>query len=64
MSGANPAVVQRILRHADPRVTTEVYGHLLPGYLQTPWLLVHGLFVPLVLLVFVWRRVSIEEKAG
>ena len=34
MSGANPAAVQRILRHADPRITTEVYGHLLPGYLR------------------------------
>jgi integrase len=35
MAGANPAAVQRILRHADPRITTEVYGHLLPGYLRT-----------------------------
>jgi len=34
MSGANPAAVQRILRHRDPRITTEVYGHLAPGYLQ------------------------------
>jgi integrase len=34
MSGASPAAVQRILRHSDPRVTTEVYGHLLPGYLR------------------------------
>ncbi len=34
MSGANPASVQRILRHADPRITTEVYGHLLPEYLR------------------------------
>jgi hypothetical protein len=34
MSGANPAAVQRILRHSDPRITTEVYGHLLPGYLR------------------------------
>jgi len=34
MSGANPAAVQRILRHRDPRITTEVYGHLVPGYLQ------------------------------
>jgi len=34
MSGANPAAVQRILRHSDPRITTEVYGHLLPGYLK------------------------------
>jgi Phage integrase family len=28
MSGANPAAVQRILRHSPPRITTEVYGHL------------------------------------
>jgi integrase len=24
MGGANPAAVQRILRHSDPRITTEV----------------------------------------
>jgi len=34
MAGANPAAVQRILRHADPRITTEVYGHLAPEYLK------------------------------
>jgi integrase len=34
MSGANPAAVQRILRHSDPRLTTEVYGHLAPEYLR------------------------------
>ena len=34
MGGANPAAVQRIMRHSDPRITTEVYGHLLPGYLR------------------------------
>jgi hypothetical protein len=34
MSGANPAAVQRILRHSDPRITTEVYGHLAPEYLR------------------------------
>jgi hypothetical protein len=34
MAGANPAAVQRILRHSDPRITTEVYGHLTPGYLK------------------------------
>ena len=28
------AAVQRILRHADPRITMDVYGHLLPGYLK------------------------------
>jgi len=33
MAGANPAAVQRILR-SDPRITTEVYGHLAPGYLR------------------------------
>ncbi len=35
MSGANPAAVQRILRHSDPKITTEIYGHLLPGYLRS-----------------------------
>ncbi|RYF51611.1 MAG: site-specific integrase, partial [Cytophagaceae bacterium] len=34
MNGANPAAVQRILRHSDPKITTEVYGHLSPGYLR------------------------------
>ena len=34
MSGANPAAVQRILRHSDPRITTEIYGHLSPEYLR------------------------------
>jgi hypothetical protein len=34
MAGANPAAVQRILRHSDPRLTTEVYGHLAPDYLR------------------------------
>ena len=33
-TGANPAAVQRILRHSDPRITTETYGHLTPGYLR------------------------------
>ena len=28
MSGADLAAVQRIMRHQDPRLTTEVYGHL------------------------------------
>jgi integrase len=28
------AAVQRILRHADPRLTTETYGHLVPDYLR------------------------------
>lgn len=35
MAGANPASVQRILRHKDPRTTTETYGHLSPGYLRS-----------------------------
>jgi hypothetical protein len=26
--------VQRILRHSDPRITTDVYGHLAPEYLR------------------------------
>jgi hypothetical protein len=34
MAGANPGAVQRILRHRDPRITMEVYGHLTPGHLQ------------------------------
>ena len=34
MAGANPAAVQRILRHQDPRITTEIYGHLAPDYLR------------------------------
>ena len=34
MAGANPAAVQRILRHRDPRITMEVYGHLTSGYFQ------------------------------
>jgi len=34
MAGANPAAVQRILRHSDPRITTEIYGHLAPEYLR------------------------------
>lgn len=34
MAGANTAAVQRILRHKDPRITTEVYGHLAPEYLR------------------------------
>jgi integrase len=34
MSGADLAAVQRILRHADPKLTTEVYAHLAPEYLR------------------------------
>jgi len=33
-AGANPAAVQRILRHSDPKLTMQVYGHLAPGYLR------------------------------
>ena len=32
MNKADLAAVQRIMRHQDPRLTTEVYGHLVPGY--------------------------------
>jgi integrase len=34
MAGANPGAVQRILRRTDPKITTEVYGHLAPEYLR------------------------------
>jgi integrase len=34
MAGVNPGAVQRILRHSDPRITTETYGHLKPDYLR------------------------------
>ena len=30
-----PGAVQRILRHSDPRITTETYGHLQPDYLRS-----------------------------
>src|SRR4051794_27722871 len=35
MAGVNPGAVQRILRHSDPRITTETYGHHQPDYLRT-----------------------------
>ena len=35
MSGAGLAAVQRIMRHQDPRTTTEFYGHLATSYLKT-----------------------------
>jgi hypothetical protein len=35
MRGADVPAVQRILRHSDPRLTTETYGHLVPDYLRT-----------------------------
>ncbi len=28
------AAVQRILRHSDPKLTTDIYGHLAPEYLR------------------------------
>ncbi len=34
MNGANLPAVQRILRHSDPKITTELYGHLAPEYLR------------------------------
>ena len=34
MAGADLPAVQRIMRHTDPRITTELYGHLAPGYLR------------------------------
>ncbi len=34
MAGANLAAVQRILRHSDPKITTETYAHLLPEFLR------------------------------
>jgi len=34
MAGASLASVQKIMRHADPRITAEVYGHLLPDFLR------------------------------
>jgi integrase len=35
MAGVNPGAVQRIIRHSDPRITTETYGHLQPDYLRS-----------------------------
>jgi len=34
MAGADLPAVQRIMRHTDPRITTEIYGHFAPGYLR------------------------------
>ena len=36
MKGAALAAVQKIMRHQDPRITTEVFGHLQTTYLKTP----------------------------
>ena len=33
-SGADLFAVQRILRHSDPKITSETYAHLVPGYLH------------------------------
>ena len=33
-AGVDLYAVARILRHTDPKLTFEVYGHLVPGYLQ------------------------------
>ena len=34
MAGLTPVAVQRIMRHRDPRLTTERYGHLVEGFMQ------------------------------
>ena len=34
MAGANPATVQKIMRLPNPSITTDVYGHLAPEYMQ------------------------------
>lgn len=34
MAGANPAAVQKIMRHSSPTITTQVCGHLSPDYLK------------------------------
>jgi integrase len=34
MGGADIVAVSRILRHGDPKITMQVYGHLAPGYLR------------------------------
>ena len=35
MANSNPAAVVRILRHQDPHITADVYGHLAPGRLPS-----------------------------
>jgi integrase len=37
MRGANPAAVQRVLRHSDPKLTTQVYGHSRPSTSRASW---------------------------
>ena len=34
LAGAPLVVVQRVLRHKDPKLTELVYGHLTPGFLR------------------------------
>ena len=34
MQGADLSAVQKIMRHRDPRITSETYLHLDPDYLQ------------------------------
>jgi integrase len=34
MAGADVVAVSKILRHSDPKITSEVYGHLEPDYLR------------------------------
>lgn len=34
MAGVDMDSISRILRHADPRVTREIYAHLVPGWMQ------------------------------
>ena len=33
-AGVSPFAVQRILRHTDPKMTTEVYGHVASEMLE------------------------------
>jgi len=35
MAGASTASVQRIMRHRDPRVTVDTYGHMAPEFLRS-----------------------------
>lgn len=35
MAGADLVAVQRVMRHKDPKITIETYGHLVPGYLRS-----------------------------
>ena len=34
MAGASIAAVQKIMRHRDPKLTMNLYGHLVPSYLH------------------------------